>query len=129
MYGLEVCKSLSLPAEFLEAAHNIRMKYQEGSGSLLSLKSSHFNSKKLMTLCEMCGNEMGKEMHHLQQQKDANEDGFIITEDGSSFHKNHPANLMALCEKCHDKMHKPDSKGKKVKKKVKTSTGVSLNIF
>jgi len=129
MYGLEVCKSLSLPAEFLEAAHNIRMKYQEGSGSLLSLKSSHFNSKKLMTLCEMCGNEMGKEMHHLQQQKDANEDGFIITEDGSSFHKNHPANLMALCEKCHDKMHKPDSKGKKVKKKVKTSAGVSLNIF
>lgn len=130
MYGLEVCKALSLPAEFLEAAHNIRMKYQEGSKSILSLKSSHFNSKKLVSLCEMCNSEMGKEVHHLQHQKDANEDGFIVCEDGSSFHKNHPANLMSLCEKCHDEMHKPETgKVKKVNKKVKTSSGVALNIF
>jgi DNA mismatch repair protein MutS len=27
MYGLEVCKSLSLPQDFLENAHQIRMKY------------------------------------------------------------------------------------------------------
>jgi DNA mismatch repair protein MutS len=129
MYGLEVCKALSLPPEFLEAAHNIRMKYQEGSNSVLSLKSSHFNSKKLVSLCEMCKSEIGKEVHHLQHQKDANEDGFILTEDGSSFHKNHPANLMSLCEKCHDEMHRPTiSKEKKVKKKVKTSVGVTLNI-
>ena len=130
MYGLEVCKALSLPAEFLEAAHNIRMKYQEGSKSILSLKSSHFNSKKLVSLCEMCNSEMGKEVHHLQHQKDANEDGFILAEDGSSFHKNHPANLMSLCEKCHDEMHRPQTgKVKKANKKVKTSVGISLNIF
>jgi len=136
MYGLEVCKSLSLPAEFLEAAHNIRMKYHECSGSILSLKTSHFNSKKLVTMCEKCGIEMGKEVHHLQQQKDANEDGFIVLKDGSSFHKNHVANLMALCEKCHDEMHKPakDSKSTKTKsaaKKVKTtnSNSVTVNIF
>ena len=130
MYGLEVCKALSLPAEFLEAAHNIRMKYQEESRPVLSLKTSHFNSKKLVSMCEMCGNEMGKEVHHLQHQKDANEDGFIITEDGSSFHKNHPANLMTLCEKCHDEMHKPtNSKEKKKSRKAKTSEGVALNIF
>jgi DNA mismatch repair protein MutS len=130
MYGLEVCKALSLPAEFLEAAHNIRIKYQEESKPVLSLKTSHFNSKKLVAMCEMCGNEVGKEVHHLQHQKDANEDGFIVTEDGSSFHKNHPANLMTLCEKCHDEMHRPtNSKVKKVNKKVKTSVGVSANIF
>jgi DNA mismatch repair protein MutS len=128
MYGLEVCKSLSLPSEFLEAAHNIRMKYHEGSSSLLSLKTSHFNSKKLVTLCEMCGNEMGREIHHLQHQKDANDDGFIESMDGSSFHKNHPANLMALCEKCHDKIHKPESKNKNIKK-TKTTKGVTVNIF
>jgi DNA mismatch repair protein MutS len=130
MYGLEVCKALSLPPEFLEAAHNIRMKYQEGSNSVLSLKSSHFNSKKLVSLCEMCKSEIGKEVHHLQHQKDANEDGFILAEDGSLFHKNHPANLMSLCEKCHDEMHRPtNSKVKKANKKVKTSVGVTLNIF
>ena len=27
MYGLEVCKSLKLPDDFLAAAFNIRMKY------------------------------------------------------------------------------------------------------
>lgn len=132
MYGLEVCKSLSLPTEFLTAAHNIRMKYNEVSRGVLSLKSSHFNSKKLVALCEMCGNDMGKEVHHLQHQKDANEDGFIISEDGSSFHKNHPANLMALCEHCHNEMHKPDTKwkgkGKKTVKKVKTSIGFTLHL-
>jgi len=78
----------------------------------------------------MCNSETGKEVHHLQHQKDANEDGFIFAEDGSSFHKNHPANLMALCEKCHDKIHKPETGGgKKANKKVKTSVGVTLNIF
>jgi len=130
MYGLEVCKALSLPAEFLEAAHNIRIKYQQESKPVLSLKTSHFNSKKLISMCEMCNSETGKEVHHLQHQKDANEDGFIFAEDGSSFHKNHPANLMALCEKCHDKIHKPETGGgKKANKKVKTSVGVTLNIF
>uniref|UniRef100_A0A6C0HCL3 DNA mismatch repair proteins mutS family domain-containing protein n=1 Tax=viral metagenome TaxID=1070528 RepID=A0A6C0HCL3_9ZZZZ len=130
MYGLEVCKALSLPIEFLEAAHNIRMKYQEESKPVLSLKSSHFNSKKLVSICEMCHIEMGKEVHHLQHQKDANEDGFITAEDGSSFHKNHPANLMSLCEKCHNEMHKSETGNrKKANKKVKTSMGVTVNIF
>jgi DNA mismatch repair protein MutS len=120
MYGLEVCKSLSLPAEFLESAHAIRMKYKDASGSILSLKTSHFNNQKLMTVCEMCHTDMGREVHHLQQQKDANEDGFITASDGSSFHKNHLANLMTLCEKCHKEMHKPDRKKaiKKVKNKI-----------
>jgi len=127
MYGLEVCKALSLPDDFLEAAHNIRMKYQEMSGSILSLKSSHFNSKKLVTYCEMCETEMGKEVHHLHHQKDANEDGFIVAIDGSTFHKNHPANLMSLCETCHMKIH--DKKENKRTKKIKTSKGISVNIF
>ena len=132
MYGLEVCKALSLPAEFLEAAHNIRMKYQECSGSILSLKTSHFNSKKLVTLCEICKKEMGKEVHHLQHQKDANDNGVIVSDDGSIFHKNHVANLLSLCEKCHHKMHNKDeskNKEKKSTKKVKTSKGVVVNIF
>jgi len=141
MYGLEVCKSLSLPDEFLERAHNIRMKYNETSGSILSLKTSHFNSKKIVTMCEICGLEMGKEVHHLQHQQDANDDGFITLKDGSSFHKNHPANLLSLCEKCHDNTHKKDTKkvknekieknGKtdKIDKKIKTSKGITVNIF
>ena len=114
MYGLEVCKSLKLPEDFLNAAFNIRMKYHPEEGSMLSLKSSHFNSKKVMNLCEKCNKNAGKEVHHLQHQSEANENG-IINKDGKVFHKNNVANLITLCEDCHNEIHKSSAQHKKVK--------------
>jgi len=121
LYGLEVCKSLSLPNDFLEAAYNIRMKYNPESSSLLSLKASHYNSKKIVNLCEKCGKNMGTEVHHLQHQNDANGDGIIESAD-NVFHKNKLANLMTLCETCHNDFHKKDVKHKR----VKTTKGFQL---
>jgi len=121
MYGLEVCKALSLPPDFLEAAYNIRNKYNKDKGSLLSLKTSHFNSKKIMNLCEKCGKNMGTEVHHLQHQKDANANGFIFNCDGIMY-KNSLANLLTLCETCHDEIHKSGTQHKK----VKTTRGMML---
>jgi DNA mismatch repair protein MutS len=106
MYGLEVCKSLNLPGSFLELAHNIRMKYHPISGSILALKTSHYNAKKIVGICEMCKEQMGQEVHHLQHQRAANENGVIQQDNETPFHKNRVANLMSLCEKCHDKFHK-----------------------
>lgn len=114
MYGLEVCKSLSLPQDFLENAHNIRIKYHPQSGSILDLKTSRYNAKYIKGICENCKNEIATEVHHLQHQQDANEKG-IIQNDDANFHKNHPANLLSLCEKCHDEIHKSGKKHKKVK--------------
>jgi len=121
MYGLEVCKSLGLPQDFLDKAYEIRMKYHPENASILSLKTSHYNAKKVVGMCEKCGKNPGQEVHHLQYQKYANDDGIIFNSDGS-FHKNNLANLMTLCEKCHDKLHKTDSK----LKKVKTTKGIKL---
>jgi DNA mismatch repair protein MutS len=121
MYGLEVCKSLNLPQDFLENAYEIRMKYHPESRSILSLKTSTYNSKKVVNLCEKCNKNPGKEVHHLQYQKTANDVGMIISED-SIFHKNNLANLMTLCESCHDEIHKKDKK----LKRVKTSKGEIL---
>ena len=118
MYGLEVCKSLNLPADFLELAHTIRMKYHPESGSILSLKTTHFNAKKIKGVCEKCNTDIGAEIHHLQHQSRANEDG-IIKSKGLSFHKNHPANLMTLCHKCHDEYHDDEINHRR----VKTSNG------
>lgn len=130
MYGLEVCKSLSLPDDFLEMANNIRMKYNPQSASILALKTSHYSAKKVMGLCEKCGETMGTEVHHLQHQQVANTDGLIQSEDLGMFHKNHPANLMTLCEKCHLEFHstKDEEKGekKKMNKRVKTSKGTKI---
>jgi DNA mismatch repair protein MutS len=122
MYGLEVCKSLHLPQEFLDAAYEIRMKYHSEGGSILSLKTSHYNSKKLVGMCENCKKNQAKEVHHLQYQKDANDNGIISTDD-AVFHKNNLANLMALCEDCHNEIHKISKKGTK---RVKTTRGAQL---
>lgn len=124
MYGLEVCKSLSLPDDFLNSALEIRTKYfPEKNSSILSLKSSHFNAQKLVSICEKCEIHMGAEVHHLQHQSEADQDNVIR---GSvPFHKNHLANLMTLCEKCHDDIHKT----KKQHKKVKTTKGITIEMI
>ncbi len=124
MYGLEVCKSLSLPDDFLELAHDIRMKYHPESSSILSQKRSHFNSKKIMGMCEKCGKNPGKEVHHLMHQNNANSENIIDAKDLdiASFHKNNLANLVTLCEKCHDEYHKTNIQHKK----VKTSAGYKV---
>ena len=105
MYGLEVCKSLHLPTVFLERAHEIRNKYTKQK-SVLEYKASHFNANKIKGMCERCNTSIGEEVHHLQHQKVANEDGFIELE---GVHKNHPGNLMSVCRKCHDTLHKHKS--------------------
>jgi len=117
IYGLEVCKSLYLDDDFLESAYFLRNKYYPESRGDLSSPSSVYNSKKIKgILCEKCGKNKGEEIHHLQQQKDANENGFI-----GSFHKNHPANLEFLCQSCHDEIH--SEKGKRLAIRKKTTKG------
>ena len=122
MYGLEVCKSLSLPQDFLDAAYEIRMKYHPETKSILSLKTSRYNAKKIVGMCEKCGVRPGKEVHHMQYQKDADiSNGLIINYDGI-IHKNNIANLLTICEECHDEIHRNNTK----LKKVKTSKGTNL---
>jgi len=120
MYGLEVCKSLHLPQIFLENANNIRMKYHPESKSILENKQSHFNQKKIIIMCEIC-NKLAKEVHHLQYQSEADEKG-IINKNSCIFHKNHKANLLNICDECHDKIHKEN----KQYKKIKTTDGYKL---
>jgi DNA mismatch repair protein MutS len=121
MYGLEVCKSLDLPQDFLETANNLRMKYHPKSSSILSLKKTSYNSQMIKGMCEKCGKEFSSEVHHLQYQKDANDKGFIQT-DMHIFHKDHSANLVNICKSCHDNIHKKNIKHKK----VKTTKGMQL---
>ena len=120
MYGLEVCKSLHLPDAFLKRAHYLRTKYNDSQKNILHQKTSHFNTKKIKGNCEVCGNK-GAEVHHLQHQQEANADNAYIT----SFHKNHKANLMTVCEKCHDKFHEDN----KQHKRVKTTNGYKISTI
>jgi DNA mismatch repair protein MutS len=110
MYGLEVCKSLHLPDDFLKMANAIRLKYRDKNrAGDLSFKPSHFNAHKVKGLCELCKKEMGEEVHHLQHQKEADANDYI-----QHFHKNHRANLLTVCESCHLKMHETGQQYKRV---------------
>jgi DNA mismatch repair protein MutS len=122
MYGLEVCKSLSLPQDFLENAYNIRMKYYPVTASILDQKSSHFNAKHISGgVCDNCKVNPVVDVHHLIFQNESNDKG-IINKNGHTFHKNNAANLINLCEKCHDEIHKS---GKQYRK-TKTTKGTIL---
>jgi DNA mismatch repair protein MutS len=123
MYGLEVCKSLHLPAEFLENANMIRVKYRGVStktptASILDdATPSRYNAAKLRRLCEICEKARGTEVHHLQHQESADADNFI-----GHIHKNHPANLASVCEDCHREIHATGVEHVK----VKTGKGVRI---
>jgi len=100
VYGLEVLKGLHYPSWFINNCYNLRTKYNEETKSILDYKSSHFNAKKIKGLCQLCKKTFSSEVHHLQHQEDADENGFI-----GGFHKNHIANLLCVCDTCHDKLH------------------------
>ena len=108
-YGLEVCRSLHMPNEFLNRAYEIRKQIDPESKSILDQTLSPYSPNKVKGNCEMC-NKKGVDIHHLQPQKDANEKGFI-----KSIHKNHPANLMNVCKSCHKKFTRQNVKMKRVK--------------
>ena len=116
MYGLEVCKSLDLPQDFLMLAHNLRQKKKTTDKNILLYSGSNYNRNKIKGVCEIC-NKVGVEVHHLQHQKDADSEGFI-----NHFHKNHKANLMNVCATCHLKFHVEESQHYR----IKTSEGMKI---
>jgi len=108
MYGLEVCKSLNLPIEFLNRAHDLRIKYNKSYKNVLSQDVSKYNAQKIKDTCEICNINNGTEIHHLEYQRDA-KNNFIKTTN-KNFHKNHVANLINICETCHNIVHKNNEK-------------------
>ena len=51
-------------------------------------------------MCELCQKKMGTEVHHKLEQHRADSQGHI-----GHVHKNHPANLMNVCDTCHKNIH------------------------
>jgi DNA mismatch repair protein MutS len=100
IYGLEVCKSLQMPDDFLSRAYEIRNQYDTHHSNVLSFKQTKHSKDKLRTMCEFCNKVVGNEIHHLQYQKNSNEREYI-----GGFHKDHPANLASICESCHTHIH------------------------
>ena len=118
MYGLEVCKSLDMPLDFLKKAEIFRKEFTNIDKDLIKTKKSHFNKKKNVDKCEICY-EAAVETHHIKYQETADDNGFI----GSS-HKNSKHNLASLCKECHNKEHRGIIKINGYKQ---TSKGITLD--
>lgn len=101
IYGLEVCKSLKMPEEFIGRCYEVRNNYIKNKNNVLLFKTSKYNKSKVKHMCEFCNEQLASETHHLEYQKDANNNDFIE----NSFHKNHCANLASICEDCHHHVH------------------------
>jgi DNA mismatch repair protein MutS len=117
LYGLEVCKSLNLGEEFLDIANTVRQELLNIPKSVYSQKTSRYNSKFFIDTCSICKKE-ATEVHHIQQQALADDKGFI-----NHMHKNNLANLMAVCDTCHDKIHNDEIK---IDGYHQTSDGIEL---
>lgn len=110
VYGLEVCKSINMPNPFLTNALALRNKYFTMSCSILEMEISKYNQEKiLLRICEKCNDAFSTEVHHIYKQCTADQNGFIHV-DGLVFHKNHPNNLMCVCEECHKDFHRKNGK-------------------
>lgn len=127
LYGIEVCKAYNLPTRFMNNAESIRNELSSVYGILnndfmngeIVGKKSKYNSNKIISVCENCG-EKAVDTHHIEAQEHADDEGYIGFK-----HKNTISNLMVLCKECHKFYTKEEKKGIKYKK-VKTSEGYSL---
>lgn len=121
VYGIEVCRSLDLDPDFLHLANRIRQAYTHVNPALVSNDSfSSYNATVYKSICELCHEHPAAEVHHIKEQRTADDDGYIGTH-----HKNAKHNLVPLCEACHDRIHHG---GLTVEGYIQTSEGVELKV-
>ena len=122
-YGLEVIK-MFFPSDFVKDCFDIRNKLLGNDTSLLTKKKSRYNAKVLKEkMCELCKVKKASDIHHIEEQCKADENGFI-----GSLNKNAPCNLVNLCKDCHICQNE-DENPCKIIKKVKTTSGCKLELF
>jgi DNA mismatch repair protein MutS len=100
IYGLDVCKSLDMPLNFMKNAELIRKEIQGLNNNLINTKSSNYNSSIFMDLCQICKINKATETHHINYQINADKNGKF-----ENFNKNNNHNLVCICESCHNKEH------------------------
>lgn len=103
-YGLNICRQMKLPKQFLEIAEETRKEIDGNSKMLVNMKTSRYNSNHLVDACEVCNDRNSPlETHHINPQRNADQNGFITDANGTRFHKNNKYNLATLCHSCHKK--------------------------
>ena len=129
IYGLLVAKTIIKDPEFILNANKIKNKLMKENDSLISSKTSRYNSNVIVNECQICGmtdkiyHISPLETHHINFQKDCDKNDFVKNK--KYIKKNQEANLIILCNKCHNKIH---SNKLKINGYVMTSKGRTINV-
>lgn len=123
VYGVLVAKYIIDNKDFIQNTLDIKNELTNNFSSLISGKKSRYNSELFVYKCENCGRSAKDgemeflQTHHINFQSKC-KDGFSIEK--PHIKMNSTANLVVICEKCHNDLHnnKIDIKGK-----VSTSKG------
>jgi DNA mismatch repair protein MutS len=100
-YGIEVCRTLDMPSDFMKNAELNRKEVEGMNSTIINKKNSRYNSRIIIDMCNICNKNKAEETHHIIYQQSADKDGFI----NNTFHKNAKHNLVAICKECHHKEH------------------------
>lgn len=95
LYGLEVCRALDLPTDYLARATALRSQL---AGEVTASVSA-YSTGAVVSRCEVCGSNKGLETHHIRPQADA------VTAAAEGFAIHGAGNLVCLCDSCHDDHH------------------------
>lgn len=115
-YGLQVAKYLMLDKDFNERTTEIMNEFDDNG------KKSRYNSDLKLEECYFCQSNEKLECHHINWQKDFNENN--INTEKPHILKNKCYNLLVVCQKCHDMIDRDDIN---VKGWIMTSKGIDLD--
>ena len=118
-YGIEVCKSLDMPADFMKVAEQVRKEVEGLNSLMINPAASKYNKDVLMVACAVC-NQPAEDTHHIEYQCKSDADGYF-----RDYHQNIKHNLVPLCKSCHKKEHSGEINIKGFKK---TSDGVIIDV-
>ena len=127
-YGITFAKHIIHNNEFIKQAVQIKNELLKIYDNIISGKTSRYNSNLLVYECFVCGKTDQKlhssplETHHINFQKDCTND---IVNNKPHLKKNDKANLVVLCNECHDNIH---SNKLSIEGYVMTSQGPSIKI-
>lgn len=116
LYGINICRYLKMPNEFLLKAEEIKKTLTNTDHNFIEFKKSNYNAKIYMDKCLVCNINKATETHHIIYQ--CNDD---------SKNKNKIDNLVPICNECHNKEH--NEKSIKIEGYIDTVNGRVLNVI
>jgi len=122
IYGILVAKYIIQDKNFMDLTLQIKNELTNNFSSMISGKTSRYNSSVLMMECEFCKKKnVPLESHHINFQKDCDDNKRVTNK--KHIQKDSKANLAVICEECHNKIHSNEIE---INKKIKTSKGVKI---